>query len=267
MYRLIAMDLDGTLVNSDKVITPRTLSALRRAQDKGVRLAIATGRPVEGARHIVEELDMQHRGGCLVSYNGALVQDCTTGETLYEKPLPEEYVPRLLRTATDSNCAFVVYQGDRVLTTDASSEYVQYSGRNNRLPVKQATDFMKETVPPFYKGLIVGEPGRMASLRDSLIKEMDGALDFCLSEPFFLECLAQGVSKMGGVEKVMARMGINATEVMAFGDADNDVSMIRRAGLGVAMGNAHEQARRVADIVTASNDADGVAEVVERYVL
>ena len=261
------MDLDGTLVNSNKVITPRTLDALRQAQERGVTLAIATGRPVEGARHIVEQLELKERGGYAVNHNGAFVYDCSTGETLLSCPLAECHLPYLMRTAEREQCALVVYHPDEVLTTDAGNEYVQYSGSNNHLPVRQAKDFLNEAHPPFYKVLIVGDPERMAGLRDRMQREKRGELDFCLSELFFLECLAPGVSKMRGVEAIARHMGIDMSEVMAFGDADNDVEMIKRAGLGVAMGNAKEGALLAADVVTASNNEDGIAEVLERRLL
>lgn len=266
-YSLLAIDLDGTLVNSDKVITPRTLKALEEVQQKGVQIVISTGRPVEGAMHIAEQLELTQRGGFLVSYNGALVHDCLAGEEIFSCPVPDRHIPFLLQRALENDCAFVVYQGDVVLTTDASSEYVQYSGRNNHLPVREARDFLKEAVPPFYKGLIVGEPSQMPSLRDRLTKEMHGGLDFCLSEPFFLECVAPGVSKMGGIEAVLRRTGTPIEQVIAMGDSDNDVSMIQRAGLGVAMGNAREKAKLAADVVTASNEEDGVADIIEKYLL
>lgn len=266
-YSLLAMDLDGTLVNGAKVITPRTLRALKEAQQKGVQIVISTGRPVEGAMHIVEQLEMTQRGGFLVSYNGALVHDCLTGDEIFSCPVPDRHIPFLLQRALENDCAFVVYQGDVVLTTDAASEYVRYSGRNNHLPVRETRDFLAEANPPFYKGLIVGEPSQMPSLRDRLTEEMRGELDFCLSEPFFLECVAPGVSKMGGIEAVLRRTGIPIEQVIAIGDSDNDVSMIQKAGLGVAMGNARENAKLAADAVTASNEEDGVADIIERYLL
>jgi Cof subfamily protein (haloacid dehalogenase superfamily) len=266
-YSLLAIDLDGTLVNSDKVITPRTLKALEEVQQKGVQIVISTGRPVEGAMHIAEQLELTQRGGFLVSYNGALVHDCLTREEIFSCPVPDRYIPFLLQRALENDCAFVVYQGDVVLTTDASSEYVQYSGRNNHLPVREARDFLAEANSPFYKGLIVGEPSQMPSLRDRLTEEMHGELDFCLSEPFFLECVAPGVSKMGGIEAVLRRTETPIEQVIAMGDSDNDVSMIQRAGLGVAMGNAREKAKLAADVVTASNEEDGVADIIEKYLL
>ena len=158
MYKLLAADLDGTLVNEEKIITPRTFESLMEAQRRGVRLAISTGRPVEGARHLVEQLQMKDYGGCLISYNGALVHDCTTGEVIFSQPTDAALLPLLLRRAEEHRCAFVVYQPTHVLTTDASSPYVQYSGRNNRLPVHEAEDFLGEARGPLYKGLLVGDP-------------------------------------------------------------------------------------------------------------
>lgn len=267
MYKLLAADLDGTLVNEEKIITPRTFESLMEAQRRGVRLVISTGRPVEGARHLVEQLRMKDFGGCLISYNGALVHDCATGSVIFSQPIDSAMLPLLLQRAGEHRCAFVVYQPDYVLTTDDASEYVQYSGRNNRLPVHQAKDFLQEARGPLYKGLMVGEPDMMPALRDGLSEELQGKMDFCLSETFFLECLAPGISKMKGLQAVAGHLGIKREEIIAFGDSDNDVSMIRYAGLGVAMGNAKENARKASDLITASNEEDGVAAVVERYVL
>lgn len=267
MYKLLAADLDGTLVNEEKIITPRTFESLMEAQRRGVRLAISTGRPVEGARHLVEQLRLKEFGGCLISYNGALVHDCATSDVIFSQPINTALLPLLLRRAEEHSCAFVVYQPTHVLTTDASSQYVQYSGRNNRLPVHEAEDFLGEARGALYKGLLVGDPDIMPALRDTLTEELRGQMDFCLSETFFLECLAPGISKMKGLEAVAGHMNIKREEIMAFGDSDNDVSMIRWAGLGVAMGNAKENARRAADLITGSNEDDGIAAVVEQYVL
>lgn len=266
-YSLLAADLDGTLVNEEKIITPRTFESLMEAQRRGVRLALSTGRPVEGARHLVEQLRLKDYGGYLISYNGALVHECATGNVVFSQPIDSTLLPLLLMRAEDHRCAFVVYQPTHVLTTDASSPYVQYSGRNNHLPVRQAEDFLSEVQGALYKGLMVGEPDLIPDLRHALTEELLGQMDFCLSETFFLECLAPGVSKMTGVQAVAERLGILPDNIVAFGDSDNDVSMIRYAGLGVAMGNAKDNARLAADIVTASNEEDGIANVVEQYVL
>ena len=227
--KVLALDLDGTLTNSQKEVTPRTRAALDAAIAKGVTIVLASGRPTAGVLPLAKELGLDKKGGCILSYNGGKIIDCRTGETLYQKQLDAQYVPEL--------CAGV----------DDLAKYVDY---------------------PICKMLITLDPARRDEVWAAGKKQFDGRIDLYPSSPFFIEAVPLGVAKDGSLAALLEHMGLGRENLMACGDGLNDRSMIEYAGVGVAMQNAEEPVKAVADYVTAAdNDHDGVAEAVEKFIL
>ena len=224
-YQLLALDLDGTLTNSEKVISPRTLSALQAAQAKGVKIVLASGRPSYGM------------------------------------------VPLLHDEALKAGLNILVHQKGGMITTDDSNPEVQLEGRINRSTIIHQPDFWTRTDNVVNKCLIVGEREKVAALEAKLRATMSHRMDVYCSMPEFLECVPKGIDKGDSLSQLAQHLHIARETVMACGDGENDLSMIRYAGLGIAMANAVESVKAAADFVTLSNDEDGVAYVVERFVL
>ena len=269
-FRLIALDLDGTLTNSDKVITPHTFEVLMRAQAAGVRLVLCSGRPTYGIAALARQLKLEENGGFVLSCNGANIIDWTTGDLLFRQPLEAHFVPRLLELADAHELPLLTYRGDCILATRNNSVYLDEEARINQMPVEVVTDFIAEAsrleggTP---KCLIPGDPELLVELEEKMKTIFGDALSISRSAPFFLEIMAPGVGKDHSLARLLAHLDLSREQLIAFGDGFNDLTMLRFAGMGVAMANAVEEVKAVADFVTLSNDEDGVGHAVEQWVL
>lgn len=269
-FRLIALDLDGTLTNSDKVITPHTFEVLMRAQAAGVRLVLCSGRPTYGIAALARQLKLEENGGFVLSCNGANIIDWTTGDLLFRQPLEAHFLPQLLELADAHGLPLLTYRGDCILATRNDSPYLDEEARINQMPVEVATDFIAEAssleggAP---KCLIPGDPELLVELEEKMKTIFGDTLSISRSAPFFLEIMAPGVGKDHSLARLLAYLALSREQLIAFGDGFNDLTMLRFAGMGVAMANAAEEVKAVADFVTLSNDEDGVGHAVEQWVL
>ena len=266
-YKMIVLDLDGTLTNNKKEITPRTKQALMQAQAAGVHVVLASGRPTYGIVPLAEELKLKDNGGYILAFNGGKIIDCTKNEVLFEQKLDEQLVPILFQEAQKAGMEILTYQSEGIAATNKDDEYVQHEAFINKMPVTQYDDFLNQLVYPINKCLIVGDPTPLHELEIRLAKELEGKMDVYRSADFFLECVPLGIDKARSLDRLISSLGISRKEVIACGDGYNDLSMIRFAGLGVAMANAVKDIQSEADFVTLSNEEDGVAHVIERFIL
>lgn len=266
-YKLIALDLDGTLTNSQKEITPRTFDALMEAQRHGVRIILASGRPVYGMEHLAEQLHMEEYGGYVLAFNGGKLIDWKTKEVIMEQKLPDELVPRIYQSAVEADLAVLTYRGKTIVTNKSFDRHVMHNAYINRLPLIELDDFLNEIEYPVNKCLIVGEPERLEVLEKKMIEEYGDTMGIFRSQPFFLECVPPGVDKAHALSGLCKAKGYGKESLIACGDSWNDISMIEFAGLGVAMGNAVDELKEKADYVTASNEEDGVAKVIYEFCL
>lgn len=267
MYKMIVLDLDGTLTNSEKKITPRTFEALMAAQKKGCRIVLASGRPTYGIVPLAEQLQLADYGGFIMAFNGGKIIECESGKTLFEQKLDDNLVPLIYEQTMSAGLQILTYRGNAIVTTDASDEYVNHEAFINKMPVVQLTDFLNEIEYPVNKCLVVGEPKLIADFEPKIASQMQGRISVYTSAPFFLECVPLNIDKAASLDRLVNKFGITCHEVIACGDGHNDMSMIEYAGLGVAMANAELDVKAVANYVTLSNEEDGVAQVVEMNIL
>jgi hypothetical protein len=266
--KVLALDLDGTLTNSEKKITPRTRAALDAAMDKGVLLVLASGRPTVGVQPLAEELGLNERGGCILSYNGGTIVDCKTGETLYQKRLPAELIPELCAFTAEQKVNILTYNREGVVTEQPDDQWAIHECTINKIPMIPVEDLASYVDYPVCKMLVTVDPPRLEEVHKAALQRFEGRMDLYPSCAFFLEAVPLGVAKDASLEALLARLGYTRENLMACGDGLNDSSMIRYAGVGVAMQNAHEGVKAVADYVTeADNNHDGVAEAVEKFIL
>ena len=266
-YKMIVLDLDGTLTNNKKEITPRTKEALMKAQVKGVKIVLASGRPTYGIMPLAEELELKKNGGFILAFNGGKIIDCSDCRTIFEQKLDETLVPLLYHAAKEAGMQILTYQGEGIAATDEKDKYVQEEARINKMPVEEYDDFLQQLVYPVNKCLIVGDPAPLHQLEIKLKKELEGRMDVYRSADYFLECVPLGIDKARSLDRLIATLGITKEEVIACGDGYNDLSMINFSGLGVAMSNAADDIKAQADYVTLSNEEDGIAHVVDKFIL
>ena len=264
-YELLVLDLDGTLTNRKKEITPRTRDTLLRAQARGLKVVLASGRPTYGIVPLAEELQMGKYEGFILSYNGGQIIDWKTRKTMYENVLDPEVYPYLHECARRNGFVILSYKGEYIISEDAGDPYVQHEAFLNKMPSVTVPDFLEVINFPVPKCLIVGDPEPLAVLEGQMRRDLEGKMNVFRSEPFFLELVPNGIDKARSLAVLLEELGMEREEMIAVGDGFNDLSMIRFAGLGVAMANAQEVVRQAADHITLSNEEDGVAAVVDRF--
>ena len=263
-YKLIVLDLDGTLTNSQKEITPRNKETLIRVQEQGVRLVLASGRPTYGIVPLANELRMNEFGGFILSYNGGEIINWGTQEMIYENVLPNDVVPVLYECARSHQLSILTYDGAEIVTENSQDPYVQKEAFLNKMAVRETNDFLTDITLPVAKCLIVGDAGKLIPVESELCIRLQGKINVFRSEPYFLELVPQGIDKALSLSVLLENIGMTREEVIAIGDGYNDLSMIKFAGMGIAMGNAQEPVKKAADYITLTNEEDGVAEAIER---
>ncbi|WP_313538349.1 sugar-phosphatase [Enterococcus sp.] len=266
--KLIAIDIDGTLLNDDRKITPAVYQALKAAEAQGVRIVLCTGRPLTGVQDLLTELDLFTDNDFVITYNGSLVQKTKDQAIISEFGLSHEDYAFVEMTARQLGVHLHVETQDTMFTANRDiSPYTVYEAFLVNMPLKYRTP--EEMTPDLniIKMMMIDEP----ALLDSVIPQLPAALteqyNVVKSAPFFLEVLNKKAHKGAAVKKLAEHLGIDQSEVMAIGDNENDLTMVEYAGIGVAMANATENVRNMADVITASNEEDGVAKVINEYVL
>lgn len=265
--KVLALDLDGTLTNSEKKITDKTRKVLQHAMKDGLRVVLASGRPTIGVLPLAKKLKMEQYGGYVLSFNGGKIIDCTNGEEVYSNSLPKEVLPDVCNIVRKHKVGMLTYQGNTIVTEDETNPYVLIECRINKTEPVKVECLEESLTEPVPKCLIVGEPELLAPVKEELEQRFENKLTFYYSEPYFLEVMPLGVEKSASLARLLEILKLKRENLMACGDGLNDLTMLKFAGLGVAMENACQQAKHIADVITASNDEDGVAVAVNKYIL
>ena len=266
-YSIIALDLDGTLTNSEKNITPRTFDALMKAQREGVRLVLASGRPTFGIAALANQLQLADYGGYVLSYNGGRIIDWCKKTVIFSQVVDQKLVPILYDFAEKAQLPIVTYLPEAILASKNEGEYLAEEARINGMPVVVVQNFVEEAMQiagGSTKFLIPGEPELLIQLESEMKAALSEQMEVFRSAPFFLELPPKGIDKAQSLQRLLTHLGLERESLMAFGDGFNDLSMIQFAGQGVAMANAVEEVKSIADFVTTSNEEDGIAQALEQ---
>lgn len=265
-YQILVLDLDGTLTNSRKEITPPTLKALIEIQEAGKKVVLASGRPTYGVVPLARQLHLERYGSYILSFNGARITDCRTGQFIYNKTLPQDVIPDIYRIASNYPVDILAYEDGQLLSGFTPTKYSELESRINHLPIVQIDNFSeKVSTFPNNKFLLTGEPDSIAAAKEEMSTHFHGYIDVYCSDPFFLEIVPKNVDKAASLLKLLTSIGLTADEMICCGDGYNDLTMIETAGLGVAMENAQPLVREKADFITKSNDDDGVLYVIDQF--
>lgn len=265
--KVLVLDLDGTLTNSNKEITPDTKDAIMKMQKMGHKVVLASGRPTPGVEPIAEELKLDKFGGYILSYNGGMIKECKSGEVVYQQTLPKEVVPKLFKMADELNIGLASYDSDGIIANDNRNKYIELESRITNLPIQYRKDAAEYIDFPVNKCLGTVDPEIAQEKEEEYKKRFGDILTISRSEPFFIEITPKGIDKAASLEKFCEITGNTRENMIACGDGFNDISMIKYAGTGVAMANAQAEVKDVADFITASNDEDGVARVIEEFIM
>lgn len=267
-YKLLVLDVDGTLLNNEKEISKRTLSTLLKAQHTGIRIVLASGRPTSGLLPLAKALEMGNFGGFIVSYNGAQIINAENGEVMFDKRINPELIPYLEKKARKNNFSIFTYHDEYLLTDNADNVHIRREAWLNNLRIMEEEEFsIAIDFAPCKCVLVSDDEEALRGLENHWKRRLDGVLDVFPSEPYFLEVVPCGVDKANTLGVLMEQLGVKREEVIAIGDGVADVTMLQLAGKSVAMGHAQDSVKICADYVTASNEEDGVAQAVEKLVL
>lgn len=266
-YKLIALDIDGTLTNSQKEITPRTRYALMEAQKQGKKIILTSGRHPVGIMPIAKDLMLDRFGGFIMAFNGGKIINCETGETMVSKLFPLEYLPDIVNVLKDSNITINTYDDRRIISDNKVNDYTYIERDIIKAEMVVVDDFISSVRFDINKILLAGEPDELDEYQKILADRYDGLLDVYKSAPYFLEIMPFGVTKGSMLPLLLDKLKIKREELAAFGDNYNDMTMIGYAGLGVAMGNAETDVKKIADYICESNDNDGIANTLDKFVL
>ena len=266
-YKIIALDIDGTLTNSKKEILPHTRYALIEAQKRGKKIILASGRHPVGIKHIAKDLMLDRYGGYIMAFNGGKIIDCSTDETIASKDFPREYLADIVGVLKETNLTLNTYDDRRVIAGGAMNDYSYVERDILKTEMIFADDFIAGTPDIINKILLAGEPDEIDRYLKILGDRYDGLLDVYKSAPYFLEIMPFGVTKGSMLPLLLDKLGLKREQLAAFGDHYNDMTMIGYAGLGVAMGNAVEDVKKIADYVCESNDEDGIAKTFAKFIL
>lgn len=267
-YKLLVLDVDGTLLNDEREISKRTLAALLKVQQMGVRIVLASGRPTYGLMPLAKTLELGNYGGFVLSYNGCQIIKAQNGETLFERRINPEMLPYLEKKARKNGFAIFTYHDDTLITDSPDNEYIKNEALLNNLKIIREDEFSTAIDFAPCKCMLVSDKEKaLIGLEQHWEKRLAGTLDAFRSEPYFLEVVPCGVNKANTLGALLEHLGVTREEVIAVGDGVCDVTMLQLAGMGVAMGHSQDSVKVCADYVTASNEEDGVALAVEKLIL
>ena len=273
--KAILLDIDGTLTNDDKVITRRTQQALLKCQEKGIILVLASGRTANGLSRYAADLDLAHHNGVLVCYNGAKSLNCQTGQVYFEQSMTVEQGARVLEHMKNFNVAPVIDHGQYMyvnncfftIERDGKPWYIlEYEAHSNNYKLCEKHDLAAFVDWRINKILNAGQPEYLQEVWQEMAAPFEGELSSMFTAPHYFEFTPLGVDKVRALKDTFAELGISPDEIMSFGDAQNDLTMIKWAKTGVAMGNAVDEVKAEADYVTGDNNSDGIADALERLV-
>lgn len=267
-YKLLVLDVDGTLLNDEREISKRTLAALLKVQQMGVRIVLASGRPTYGLMPLAKTLELGNYGGFVLSYNGCQIIKAQNGEILFERRINPEMLPYLEKKARKNGLAIFTYHNDTLITDSPDNEYIKNEALLNNLKIIKEDEFSTAIDFAPCKCMLVSDKEKaLIGLEQHWEKRLAGTLDAFRSEPYFLEVVPCGVNKANTLGALLEHLGVTREEVIAVGDGVCDVTMLQLAGMGIAMGHSQDSVKVCADYVTASNEEDGVALAVEKLIL
>ncbi|MGF1726873.1 sugar-phosphatase [Photobacterium nomapromontoriensis] len=267
MYRLVALDMDGTLLNSQKTISPRTKQAIQAAREQGVHVVLASGRPLEGMTNYLDELNMHSEDDYVLSYNASLVQRVASKTVIRKQIMTGKDAKNIASLAHDLGTFVHAFSPVRGLITQQANPYTQHECDINGVSFTEFDFAELSDDEEIIKVMMIADPEVLNAAIPQLPADLYEQYTVVQSAPFFLELMNPNSNKGTGVAMLADHLGLDASQVICMGDAGNDHHMIDYAGLGVAMGNATDDIKAIANFVTDTNDNDGVAKVIEQFIL
>ena len=265
--KLVAVDIDGTLLTNDRKITPEVFEAVRDAKKQGVKVVIATGRPIAGVQTLLDDLNLKDTGDYVITFNGGLVQDTATGENIitevmtYDDYLDIEFLSRKLNVHMHAITKEGIFTANRNI-----GKYTVHESTLVNMPIYYRTPEEmgdKEII----KMMFIDEPEILDAAIAKIPQEFYDKYTIVKSTPLYLEILNKTASKGNAITHLAEKMGLSLDQTMAIGDAENDRAMLEAVGNPVVMENGTPELKQIAKYITKSNEESGVAYALRKWVL
>ena len=263
-YKLVAVDMDGTLLTPDLEISKQTIETINKVIEKGVIFTLSTGRMYLAAMPFADMLKLDVP---IITCNGALIKCSKTGKIYDEKIIDKELSREIIKYCEEAGLALSIYREDNIYIKE-NSENVGIHAKLDHVKPEVVEDFYELLDGPIIKIMFnSSEKYKLKQHTEKLHELYKEKLNFYFSLPYFVEIVHKEANKRNALESLAVKFNIKREEIIAIGDNFNDMDMIEYAGLGVAMGNAPDYLKDAAEFVTHSNDEDGVRHVLERFIL
>jgi|SRR5690625_46861 len=268
MYKLIAIDMDGTLLNDQHEVPKDVRDALHEAKKIGVSIVLCSGRPLIGMHPYVKKLQLDDEDDYLIAYNGAVTQNTQTHEIIVERTLEYDDLRTLYDLSKELGTFIHFFDTENIYTPHANiSPYTVLDAFLNQIPLHYMEIDHVPTDLRLTKVMFIDQPENLSRVVSAIPAHIKEHYMIVQSAPHFLEFTRADVSKGNAVRELAEERGISQAEVMAIGDNGNDLSMIQYAGCGVAMDNAIPEIKEAADLITHSNNDSGVAYAIQKLVI
>ena len=262
-YKMLVLDLDDTLLTDDHTISNENAAMLSKAQELGVFIILASGRPTPAMTAFAKELHLDN--SYMISYNGAVITDLKEDKVIFEQTLTQEQIHELYDYSLKSKTHIITYVNGKIVS-ETDSEYIEIEKNITGLEHNKVLSFKDEVQSSAVKCILLEEPSYLKEVEKDLKLAMPH-LSVSMSKPFFLEVAQNGIDKGASIKFLAEKLNILQSEIIAVGNAGNDLTMIEYAGLGVWVDNVDPELRDKANFIVASNNDHGVAEVVRRFIL
>lgn len=263
-YKVLVLDIDGTLLNSQNQISQATYERLIQLQEDGYYLVLASGRPTASMLETAKQLKLSDFGSYIISYNGAEITELASEKRIYRQVLSQKEQGEIIQFLKDRDLSIVAYK-ETSIVIDRENEHSEVEAFLTKLPSVYDEAYFEDLQTPQLKFIGVGPVDKVQAADQELGGKFGQETYATTSLPYFLEFMHESVSKGKAIAVLGELLGFTMDQVVACGDGNNDASMIEDAGLGIAMGNATDYLKSLADEITLSNDEEGLIPVMNQY--
>lgn len=265
--KLIAIDLDGTLLNSDHVISDNVRKSIEYAQNKGVQIVLASGRPYSGMEAILKELNIQNEQNAVITNNGAMIRDIASGDVRYKNVLSYEDYVKVEALSRELDVNMHVVSDDCLYTARRNiGRYTVFESYISKIDIcyRPAEEMTEEIC--YSKCMFSDDPALINRIEGLIPESFYQEYEVFKSAPFFLEFLRKNSTKGYALKQIADAMNLHRSQIMCMGDHENDFSMFNVADTKIAMGNGIDLLKQHATFITSTNNEDGVARAIERFI-
>lgn len=265
MIKLIATDMDGTLLDKNHEVSKENRDAIIRAQEKGVKFVLASGRPTYGMLHYIKELKMKEYGGYLISYNGGQIIDCKTMKPIFSQLITSEQVNIAFNKAKEFGASIMTYI-DNMIYIYKPTEYTDLEVTGTKMDYTIIEDINEVDLSSIVKCLIVDEPEKLKIIEKNMKETLGDIFYVVRSQPVFLEVLHKDVDKGKTLERLIEILNLDKENVIAVGDNYNDYPLLEAAGIPIAVENAKDKLKKIAKYISVHHENHALRDIINKYV-